>query len=87
MNKWNIIDDLSKTLEIDFIGNHDDYTNLYSKFVYGSNILALNTSGKKYIPTFDKEEKIKIANVTEDMIKVLNLAFDESRDPDGNKKI
>ena len=75
LNKWNIIDDLSKTLEIDFIGNHDDYTGLYSKFVYGSNLPALNTSGKKYIPVFDKEETHQIENLTKAMIAILNLAL------------
>ena len=75
LNKWNIIDDLSKTLEIDFIGNHDEYTDLYSKFVYGSNIPALNTSGKEYVPVFDTEEKSQIANVTKDMIRILKFAL------------
>ena len=75
LNKWNIIDDLSKTLEIDFIGNLDEYTDLYSKFVFGSNIPALNTSGKEYIPVFDEEEKSQIANVTNDMIRILKFAL------------
>lgn len=76
LNKWNIIDDLSKTLEVDFIGNLDEYTDLYSKFVFGSNIPALNTSGKEYIPVFDKEEKSQIANVTNDMIRILKFALE-----------
>lgn len=75
LNKWNIIDDLSKTLEIDFVGNLDEYTDLYSKFVFGSNIPALNTSGKEYIPVFDEEEKSQIANVTKDMIRILKFAL------------
>lgn len=75
LNKWNIIDDLSKTLEVDFVGNLDEYTDLYSKFVFGSNIPALNTSGKEYIPVFDEEEKSQIANVTKDMIRILKFAL------------
>ena len=76
LDKWNNIEDLSKTLNIDFIGNHDDHTYLYSKFVYGSNLPALNTSGKKYIPTFDEEEKQQIENVTNDMIRILKFALE-----------
>ena len=75
LNKWNIIDDLSRSLEIDFLGNHDDYTGLYSKFVYGSNLPALNTSEKKYIPDFDDEEKLQIDSITNDMIRVLEFAL------------
>ncbi|MBO4759867.1 MAG: hypothetical protein J5505_07405, partial [Spirochaetaceae bacterium] len=44
LDRWNVVGDIAKTLNLDFIGNHDDYTYLYSKFVYGSNIPALNTS-------------------------------------------
>lgn len=76
MNKWNIIDDLSKTLKIDFIGNHDNYTDLYSKFVYGSNLPTMNNTGIEYIPSFDKEEKQQIENVTKDMIRILKLALE-----------
>lgn len=75
LNKWNIVDDLSKSIGMDFIGNDDDYTSLYSKFVYGSNIPALNTSGKKYVPKFSEEELEKIENVKKDMIKILKSAF------------
>ena len=75
LNKWNIIDDLSKSLKIDFIGNHDEYTDLYSKFVYGSNIPALNTSGKKYVPTFTDEERRQIENLTHDMTRILKIAL------------
>lgn len=76
LNKWNIIDDLSKTLKIDFIGNHDNYTDLYSKFVYGSNLPTMNNIGIEYIPSFDKEEKQQIENVTKDMIRILKLALE-----------
>lgn len=76
LGKWNIIDDLSNTLKIDFIGSHDEYTGLYSKFVYGANIPALNVSNKKYIPVFDVKEQRQIKNVTKDMIKILKLALE-----------
>jgi hypothetical protein len=48
---------------------------LYSKFVYGSNLPALNTSEKKYIPDFDDEEKLQIDSITNDMIRVLEFAL------------
>lgn len=76
LDRWNVVGDIAKTLNLDFIGNHDDYTYLYSKFVYGSNIPALNTSGKKYIPTFDEEEKQQIENISKDMIRILKFALE-----------
>ena len=76
LDQWNVVGDIAKSLNLDFIGNHDDYTYLYSKFVYGSNIPALNTSGKKYIPTFDEEEKQQIENVSKDMIRILKFALE-----------
>ena len=76
LDKWNVVGDIAKTLNYDFVGNQDSYTKLYSKFVYGANLPTMNNTDKKYIPTFDKEEKIKIANVTKDMIRILNLALE-----------
>lgn len=76
LGKWNIIDDLSKTLKIDFIGSHDEYTDLYAKFVYGSNLPALNDSGKQYVPVFAVEEQKQIEAVTKDMIKILKCALE-----------
>ena len=75
LDKWNVIGDIANTLKIDFIGNHDEYTDLYSKFVYGSNIPALNTSGKKYVPTFTDEERRQIENLTHDMTRILKIAL------------
>lgn len=75
LEKWNIIGDLAKTIKEDFIGNHDDYTTLYRKFVYGSNIPALKTSGKTYVPTFDEEEQKQIECLTNDMYRILGIVF------------
>lgn len=76
LGKWNIIDDLAKTLEIDFVGSHDEYTNLYAKFVYGSNLPALNTSDKKYVPVFDKEEQKQIETIINAMIEIVKHALE-----------
>lgn len=36
----------------------------------------MNNTDKKYIPSFDKEELRQIANVTNDMTRVLKLALE-----------
>ncbi|MBR4374860.1 MAG: hypothetical protein IKP49_10915 [Treponema sp.] len=71
LDKWNIIDDFAKSVSRDFIGNGDDFTPLYSKFVRGSNLPALNTSGKIYTPAFVAEELEQIESVKRDMLNVL----------------
>ncbi len=76
LNKWNIIDDLSKSVGMKFIGDCNGYTNLYSKFVYGSNIPSLNTSEEKYVPSFSKEELLEIQSIKNDMIRILKAALD-----------
>ena len=76
LDKWNVVGDIAKTLNCDFVGNKDSCTNLYSKFVYGANLPTMNNTDKKYIPSFDKEELHQIANVTNDMTRVLKLALE-----------
>ena len=56
---WNVISDASKSMDVTFIG--DDKENevanqLYSKLFHGCNLPAINTSGKKYIPVWTKNE-------------------------------
>ena len=76
LDKWNVVGDIAKTLNCDFVGNQDSCTKLYSKFVYGANLPTMNNTDKKYIPSFDKEELRQIANVTNDMAGVLKLALE-----------
>ena len=76
LDKWNVVGDIAKTLNLDFIGNRKEFTNLYSKFVYGSNLPTMNNTGIEYIPSFDEEEKQQIENVTKDMIRILKLALE-----------
>ena len=76
LDKWNVVGDIAKTLNCDFVGNQDSCTKLYSKFVYGANLPTMNNTDKKYIPSFDKEELHQIANVTNDMTRVLKLALE-----------
>ena len=76
LDKWNVVGDIAKTLNLDFIGNQDEYTNLYSKFVYGSNLPTMNNTGKKYFPTFDEEEEKQVENVKKDMIRILKIELE-----------
>lgn len=77
LNKWNIISDLSKSisLDTDFIGNDDNLNPLYKKIVCGSNLPALNTSGKTYTPTFDADELRQLEAVKSDMLKIVKNAI------------
>lgn len=78
LSKWNIIDDLSKSILLDFVGNDDSFSTLYSKFVYGANFSALNKSKKLYTPSFDADELKQIEAIKSDMLRILKIALSKA---------
>jgi len=60
---WNIVIDLAATLKLDFIGNDDEYDDVYSKLFAGNNLPTINTSGKEYIPMWSEEEVLQLKQV------------------------
>ncbi|MBP1046601.1 hypothetical protein I6N96_09905 [Enterococcus sp. BWM-S5] len=60
---WNFFDDVSFSIKKIFIGNGNDYDNIYVKLFHGNNLPTINTSGKEYVPEWNDNEIIKIRNV------------------------
>ena len=71
INLWNIISDLSKTLNLSFIGNNDEMLSIYKKILCACNLPALNNTQEKYIPHFSKTEFDRIELVLLDMKDIL----------------
>lgn len=71
LNIWNFFTDISKSLNIKFIGNNKDkITNkIYNKLFWGSNLPSVTPKGKFYIPIWRKSKRKKLAKIlTEAML-------------------
>jgi hypothetical protein len=75
LDMWNIFSDVSKSVNQHFIGDDDMAYNIYSKIFYGNNLPAINTSGKKYIPLWNKEELETIYEILYQGISILESAL------------
>ncbi|MGC6767119.1 hypothetical protein [Enterococcus sp. LJL51] len=71
---WNFFDDVAFSIGSVFLGSEDRYSSCYSKLFHGNNLPAINTSGKKYTPEWDKEELEKIRQVMNSGMEI----FEES---------
>ena len=73
LDTWNFFSDLSKSLNVAFIGDSNDnlITCIYDKLFYGSNLKIINGS-YKYHPTLDAVEKEKCKLVFLDGFSILD---------------
>lgn len=70
LNLWNIFSDLHSSIGVEFEGSLEHYNSVYDKLFYGNNLPCINTTSKKYLPTFDDDE---IQRIKEMMMKGINL--------------
>lgn len=75
LNKWNIISDLAKTLQFDFIGDSNEFNELYKKFLCGCNLPTMNEHTEQYTPIFSSEDKTQIINLIIGMRETLEKAL------------
>ncbi len=58
---WNLFNDISFSLNVDFIGNYHSTNSVYDKLFFGCNLPSISYTSKDYIPrwTYDEIEMIK----------------------------
>ena len=77
LNFWNILTDVSKDFEINFVGNKRNrlIDHIYNKLFYGCNLPTINISGKIYVPKWRKKEIEEIKKIIENGILILKKIF------------
>jgi hypothetical protein len=75
LNFWNIISDISKSINIPFVGDNDDFNDIYHKLFYGNNLPSINTSNKKYVPNWSLCELNQLYVVMENGSKIIKEVF------------
>ena len=70
---WNIIGDISTSLELSFYGNKRvaKLDKIYEKLFWGTNNPAVTPNGKSYIPQWKSDEIKEINTVIQDGIRIL----------------
>lgn len=71
LNFWNIIQDLSYSTNEKFLGNLEDYNEIYNKLFYGNNLPAMGLS-EKYLPIWEEGERRIISEILHQGIKLLD---------------
>lgn len=70
---WNIITDISYSVNEDFIGRtkSEEILNIYDKLFYGCNLPASNRMDEKYVPEWSAKEQMMISNVINDGLRII----------------
>lgn len=63
LDMWNIFCDFCNSMEEKFIGNDNQFDEIYDKIFYGNNLPTINKSDKIYIPIFSDEEILIIKKI------------------------
>lgn len=75
INFWNLIADLAKTLGVSFVGDKDEYLNIYKKLLCGCNLPTMNRDLRKFVPNFSDEEIKELKLVVSDMKNILESVY------------
>lgn len=70
---WNIITDISYSVNEDFVGRtkSEEILNVYDKLFYGCNLPVINRTDEKYVPEWSAKEQKVIFNVIRDGLRVI----------------
>jgi len=73
LDLWNIIGDISSSVELNFHGNKRDakFDKVYEKLFWGTNIPAVTPKGKSYIPEWQPDEIEEMNKVIQDGIRII----------------
>lgn len=65
INMWNLLSDLAKTLNEEFMGDSDQeqILDIYNKLFYGSNLKVISQGNEEYYPSFDDSEREKCISI------------------------
>lgn len=67
---WNVFMDVSNSVKELFVGNEEEYSDLYRKLFYGNNLPTINTSENDYIPVWNEHEVDQIKFIMKSGIKL-----------------
>ncbi|MGX7263944.1 hypothetical protein [Enterococcus crotali] len=72
---WNIFTDLAYSIDEHFLGDEDNYNQVYSKLFYGNNLPTINKSGRIYTPDWSKEEIEEIRAVMKNGVELFERSI------------
>jgi hypothetical protein len=74
LNFWNHLSDLANSVGEKFYGDvREELINkVYDKLIFSNNLPAVTPQGKKYKPTWSKEERKVIVEIAKDGIRIIN---------------
>ncbi len=80
INIWNMLSDIAKLINGEFIGVIGDMDegitlDIYGKLFYGSNLRVLSVGDEEYHPTFDDEEIEKCVSIFNNGLSMLDKQF------------
>lgn len=70
LNFWNIVTDITVTMETKLLGTDEDNNIFYEKLFYGCNIPAMNMP-ENYIPKWSDKERDKIKQIVDEGIAIV----------------
>ena len=70
LNFWNICSDFANGMRIGFLGDDEEYNEIYEQILYGNNLFTDNYE-KRYVPRFSKEEMEIIKRVLLDGVRII----------------
>lgn len=69
---WNISGDIAFTVHDNFLGDNNNFLDVYNKLFYALNLPEINSSPKKYVPLWSKEEEKKLEKVFSSAIELIH---------------
>ncbi|MFC4306055.1 hypothetical protein [Cohnella boryungensis] len=73
LNFWNTISDLAKSSGTIYLGDSNEFIDIYNKLFYGNNFPAVRGDGELFVPEWETEEIVRLEKIITDGIRVLEL--------------